>query len=205
MPALYGTLSPAHLTFLGASDALVHDEEVGKDPARKAKRPAVSPEEEALFLQAIDGATPLSGRDRVRPMPQKSAVVAPPSPLPPRRTLTLEVDNGRVSARADGVNRSQVSALRSGKVRVEATLDLHGDTVGVALPRLEKFLLDAARDRRRCVLVVHGKGNHSDGVSVLRDAVQSALTGEMSGLVHAFSSAAPADGGEGATAVMVRA
>jgi len=177
---------------------------VGKQPARKTKRQAVSPEEEALFLQAIDGATPLAGRDRVRPIPQKSALVVP-SPLPPRRPLTLEVEGGRVSGRADGVNRSQVSALRTGKVRVEATLDLHGDTVAAALPRLEKFLLDATRDRRRCVLVVHGKGLHSDGVAVLRDAVQSALTGDMSGLVHAFTTAAPTDGGDGATCVMVRA
>lgn len=177
---------------------------MGKQPARKTKRPAVSPEEEALFLQAIDGAMPLAGRDRVRPIPQKSALVVP-SPLPPRRALTLEVDGGRVSGRADGVNRSQVSALRTGKVRVEATLDLHGDTVATALPRLEKFLLDAARDRRRCVLVVHGKGMHSDGVAVLRDAVQGALSGDMSGLVHAFTTAAPADGGDGATCVMVRA
>jgi DNA-nicking Smr family endonuclease len=180
---------------------------VGKQPARKAKRPAVTPEEEALFLQAIDGATPLSGRDRVRPIPQKSAVVVPSisrSALPPRRALTLEVESGRVSGRAEGVNRSQVSALRSGKVRVEATIDLHGDTVSAALPRLEKFLLDAARDRRRCVLVVHGKGLHSDGVAVLRDAVQLALGDEMSGLVHAFTTASPADGGDGATCVMVR-
>ena len=109
-----------------------------------------------------------------------------------------------MTGRAEGVNRAQVSALRSGKVRVEATLDLHGDTVSAALPRLEKFLLDAARDRRRCVLVVHGKGLHSDGVAVLRDAVQTALGSEMSGLVHAFTTAAPADGGDGATCVMVR-
>lgn len=140
----------------------------------------------------------------MRPLPPKSAVVAP-SPLPPRQKLTLESEGGRVTGRADGVNRSQVSALRNGKVRVEATLDLHGDTVSAALPRLEKFLLDSARDRRRCVLVVHGKGLHSDGVAVLRDAVQSALAGDMSGLVHAFTTAAPADGGDGATAVMVRA
>jgi DNA-nicking Smr family endonuclease len=184
-------------------DALVHDEGVGKAPARKPKRPAVSPEEEALFLQAIDGATPLAGRDRVRPLPQKSAVVVQ-APLPPRQKLTLESEGGRVTGRAEGVNRSQVAALRTGKVRVEATLDLHGDTVGAALPRLQKFLLDATRDRRRCVLVVHGKGLHSDGVAVLRDAVQTALAGEMSGLVHAFTSAAPADGGDGATCVMVR-
>lgn len=176
---------------------------MGTRPARKAKRPAVSPEEEALFLQAMDGTTPLTGRDRVRPMPQKSALVVP-SALPPRRALTLDTGDGRVSGRAEGVNRAQVSALRAGKVRVESTLDLHGDTVTVALPRLEKFLADAARDRRRCVLVIHGKGLHSEGVAVLRDAVWTALAGELSGLVHAFTTAAPADGGDGATAVLVR-
>ncbi len=176
---------------------------MGRNPERKSKRPAVSPEEEHLFLEAIAGATPLAGRDRVRPMPVKAAIVRI-EPLPPRRPLTIEVDGGRVSARAEGVNRAQVGALRAGKVRAEATLDLHGNTVAEAMPLLERFLLDAARVRRRCVLVVHGKGLHSDGLAVLRDAVQSALASEMSGLVHAFASAAPSDGGDGATCVMVR-
>jgi DNA-nicking Smr family endonuclease len=178
---------------------------VGKQPARKAKKPAVTPEEENLFLQAIAGATPLDSRDRDRVrVPQVKAAIAKVEVLPPRQALTIELDGGRVSARAGGVNRAQVAALRAGKVRAEAMLDLHGDTVIAALPRLQKFLLESARDRRRCVLVVHGKGLHSDGVAVLRDAVQDALAGAMSGLVHAFTTAAPADGGEGATAVMVR-
>jgi DNA-nicking Smr family endonuclease len=34
--------------------------------------------------------------------------------------------------------------------------------------------------------------------------VLDALLGELSGLVHAFASASPADGGNGATYVMVR-
>lgn len=156
-----------------------------------------------MFLDAISGATPLAGRDRVRQPPVKSAIIKP-DPLPPRRKLTLEAEGGLVTGRAEGVNRAQLSALRAGKVRIEATLDLHGDTVAVAKPRLEKFMLDAARDRRRCVLIIHGKGLHSDGVAVLRDAVLTALATELSGLVHAFGPAAPADGGDGATAVMVR-
>jgi len=163
----------------------------------------VSPEDQALFLDAIAGATPLTGRDRVRQPPVKAAIVKV-DPLPPRRTLALDMVDGRISGRADGVNRAQVAALRAGKVRVESTLDLHGHTVAGAGPLLERFLLDAARDRRRCVLVIHGKGLHSDGVAVLRDAVHHALAHELSGLVHAFSTAAPADGGDGATAIMVR-
>ena len=173
-------------------------------PTKKPRRPAVSPEEEALFHEAIAGATPLSGRDRIPLPPIKTAIIKP-DPLPPRIALTIEGGSGAVMARGPGVNRTQVAELRTGKIRVEATLDLHGHTVAEALPMLEKFMLESARLRRRCVLVIHGKGLHSDGVSVLRDAVLGALTGELSGLVHAFSTAAPSDGGAGATAVMVRA
>jgi len=175
-----------------------------RNPERAARRPAVSPEEQNLFLEAIAGATPLGSRDRIPLPPVKTAIVKV-DPLPPRRALALDVEGGRVSGRADGVNRAQLAALRSGKVRVEATLDLHGHTVAAARPLLERFLLDAARTHRRCVLVVHGKGLHSDGLAVLRDAVQTALATELSGLVHAFTTAAPADGGDGATAVMVKA
>lgn len=156
-----------------------------------------------MFHEAIAGATPLAGRDRV-PLPPTRGAIIKPDPLPPRAALTLEGTAGDVCARGPGVNRAQVAELRAGKVRVEETVDLHGHTVAQALPLLERFLVDSARARRRCVLVVHGKGTHSGGLAVLRDAVIAALAGEMSGLVRAFTTAAPADGGSGATIVLVR-
>jgi DNA-nicking Smr family endonuclease len=191
--------------FLGWIRRPMHYGEVAPKQPRttKPRRPAVSPEEEQLFHEAIAGATPLSGRDRVRMPPPRTAIIKP-EPLPPRVALTVEGGGDEISARAPGVNRLQVAALRGGKVRVEDTLDLHGHTVAQALPLLERFLLDAARARRRCVLIVHGKGLHSGGVAVLRDAVFGALAGEMSGLVQAFTTAPPADGGTGATIVLVR-
>ncbi len=189
-------------SFLGLTSPVVHDGIVARTTARKPRRPAVSPEEENLFLEAIAGTAPLAGRDRVRLPPERTRI-APEPVLPPRRRLAVEVTDGQLSARADGVNRAQVAALRGGKVRVEDTLDLHGETVATALPRLQRFLLDAARHHRRCVLVVHGKGLHGDGTAVLRDAVRGALAGELSGLVHAFATAGPADGGDGATCVLV--
>jgi DNA-nicking Smr family endonuclease len=54
------------------------------------------------------------------------------------------------------------------------------------------------------VLAVHGKGTHSDHGAPLREAVLAELLGALSGCVHAFASAAPGDGGEGATYIMVR-
>jgi len=69
---------------------------------------------------------------------------------------------------------------------------------------LRTFLVEANRIGRRCVLLVHGKGTHSEHGAPLREAVLGQLLGECSGFVHAMSTAAPTDGGEGATYVMLR-
>jgi DNA-nicking Smr family endonuclease len=167
-----------------------------------SKRPVLSPEDRAMFLAAIDGATPLPGRDRV-PVPPP-----PPSPvrvveLPPAVRLTVEGDGRSYTARAPGVSRAQATELRAGKVRAEETLDLHGLTIDVGLARLREFVAAAAR-LRRCVLIVHGRGLHSDHGAPLREAVLGELLGPLSGLVHALATAAPADGGEGATYLALR-
>lgn len=167
------------------------------------KRTAVSAEDQALFLDAVRGAQPLTTRDRVAVPPP------PPSPvrvevLPPEIKLVLESEGSRYGARAPGVSLSQVAELRTGKVHLEATLDLHGATVGDGVAKLREFLLESRRLGRRRVRVIHGKGLHSDAGAPLREAVVGDLLGSASGLVHAFASACPSDGGEGATIIVVR-
>src|SRR4051812_5973084 len=126
----------------------------------RPKRPVVTPEEQAMFLAALDGVTPLGARDRL--------VVPPPPPspvkrtvLPPVQTLAVEGDGQRYAARAPGVSHAQIAQLRSGKIRAEQTLDLHGETVEHALPKLHDFLAGALRTGFRSVLVIHGRGLHS--------------------------------------------
>ena len=170
---------------------------------QRTKRPAVSPEERDLFLDAIGGTKPLDGRDRLPVKPP------PPSPvrvevLPPQIELAVEGDGRRFSARSPGVSHAQIADLRGGKLHVEATLDLHGETVDRGVAQLRTFLIDARKLGRRCVLVVHGRGLHSDAGAPLREAVVGELLGPLSGLVHAISSASPSAGGEGATYVMLR-
>lgn len=167
------------------------------------KRPALSPEDQALFLDAIQGVRPLDGRDRV-PVPPKPPSAVRVFELPPTTSLTVEGDSQRYVARSAGVSRAQVQQLRSGKLHVEETLDLHGDTVERAIERLRELVVKAAQAGRRCVLIVHGKGLHSEHGAPLREAVLEQLLGPLSGLVHAFATAAPADGGEGATYLMLR-
>src|SRR5450631_1836742 len=94
----------------------------------KVKRTAVSAEDQAMFLEAVRDAKPLTVRDRLVVPP------APPSPvrvavLPPEVRLTVEGDGQRYGARAPGVSLAQVAELRTGKMHLEATLDLHGVSV----------------------------------------------------------------------------
>lgn len=156
-----------------------------------------------MFLEAVDGATPLERRDRI-PVPRPAPSVVRVAELPPAIELTVEGDGRRYAARSPGVSRSQIALLRAGKLRGEETLDLHGETVDAGKQRLREFLVATQRRGRRCVLVVHGKGTHSEHGAPLREAVLGELLGPLSGLIHALATAAPPDGGEGATYVMLR-
>lgn len=188
----------------GIVEGRVHNGNMkGKSTGSRVKRSVLTPEDQALFAEAMGDVKPLASRDRVNVPPP------PPSPvrvveLPPEVKLTVDGDSSRYAARSSGVSHAQIAELRAGKVRAEATVDLHGMTVDPALAQLRRFLVEARQLGRRCVLVVHGKGTHSEHGAPLREAVLQQLLGPLSGVVHAFASAAQPDGGDGATYVMLR-
>jgi DNA-nicking Smr family endonuclease len=173
----------------------------------KLARPAPAVAEP--FAEAIAGAVPLptSARARVRP-PTPPRRPRPPAPsLPAERAMVVERSGERLRARAVDVEASVLAELAAGLVRVEQTFDLHGARSADVLPTLTRVLLGARRDRRRCVLLVHGHGGdprHARREAALRTEVRHALVGALSGLVLAAASAMPKDGGRGSTYVMVR-
>ena len=177
--------------------------------ASKRPRPPrqdVSPQERDLFLEAVEGTVTLGDR-QLAPLPPRRtsaravAVILDRGPPPPA-PLFVEMEGDRYRVRAAGVSKAQVAELASGKVHVAATLDLHGLTAVNAAEATRGFLGRALAGQ--CVLVIHGKGLHSGGLSVLRDAVVAELMGPSSGMVHAFATAVAKDGGEGATYVLVK-
>ncbi len=170
----------------------------------KTKRPSVSAGDRAAFLEAVRGVQPLATRDRIAVSPERTGTAKRSALFPPKVRLAVEGDEQCYTARAPGVSLSQVAELRTGKVHLEATLDLHGFAVETALRELQTFLLESRALGFRRVLVVHGKGTHSDHGAPLREAVVNHLLGEASGVVHAFATAAGRDGGAGATVVMLR-
>ena len=76
----------------------------GKSTGSRVKRAVLTPEDEALFRDAMGDVQPLDSRDRVN--------VAPPPPslvrvveLPPEVKLTVDGDSARYAARSSGVSR----------------------------------------------------------------------------------------------------
>lgn len=182
-------------------DALHNEGMKAKKLGQRDKRPSLAPQDQALFQEAMEsaGVTPLGARDRIAP-PKPPPAVTRVVELPPEVKLTVDGAGERYAARAPGVSLAQIGELRSGKIHATATLDLHGTFVAPATQQLRQFLIESRRTGHRCVLIVHGRGVHSEQGAPLRDAVLAELLGSLSGLVHAFA----VDGNAGATYVMIK-
>lgn len=102
-----------------------------------------------------------------------------------------------------GLQYTVIRKLRRGQYAIEAQLDLHGATVAQARERVNAFLNSARLQGKRCVRIIHGKGNTSAGkLPVLKGKVNSWL--RQKDEVLAFCSARPNDGGTGAVYVLLK-
>ena len=102
----------------------------------------------------------------------------------------------------DAADRGEESR-RAAALKPQAVLDLHGMTADEAESAIAGFIDSSARRGLEKVLVIHGKGLHSEGgLSVLKKTARKAL--EAHRLAGRFGEAAKADGGSGALWVMIR-
>jgi DNA-nicking Smr family endonuclease len=179
-----------------------------------------SDDEARAFDEAVRGARPLPPEGRGRRVPAgPTNPTAPPrsarrereelarGEAPESGAFTVETAGETISGRAGGVDAQKLRELRTGRTRAEASLDLHGETREAALAMLERFVQEARAAGRRRVLVIHGRGAHSDaGGSVLKPLVWRWLRAShlAASAVLAFTSAGPAQGGDGVTVLLLR-
>ncbi|MDN6180478.1 MAG: Smr/MutS family endonuclease [Halomonas subglaciescola] len=97
----------------------------------------------------------------------------------------------------------KLSQLKRGQTAWQAGLDLHGYTLEEARVELESFLRDAAAQRMRCVIVVHGKAWGATADFPILKSHTNAWLREWPGVL-AFCSATDADGGTGAVYILLR-
>ena len=97
-------------------------------------------------------------------------------------------------------NQAEKRRLRA--MRPQAEIDLHGMTLEEAYGALVTFFDDAVRREYQKILIIHGKGNHSQNGPVLARFVQKFLETHT----HAGETGHPKghDGGTGSTWVILK-
>ncbi len=100
------------------------------------------------------------------------------------------------------VRGPRFQALKSGSIRWEARLDLHGLTIEKARQELIQFLHHQSTNNHRCVLIIHGKGGHQGAPPVIKNQINRWLPQFPN--VLAFHSAQAKDGGTGALYVLLK-
>jgi DNA-nicking Smr family endonuclease len=84
----------------------------------------------------------------------------------------------------------------------QAVLDLHGFTVAQVEGEVVFFLKSSKKAGLRKILIIHGKGYHSEGLPVLKKEVLRLL--ENSPLAGEFGTADKKEGGSGAVWVLLK-
>ena len=164
--------------------------------------------EDDLFAMAMDSVAPLPAEGRVRVRPQPPWDERPrPRPVDEEVEFAAEMDEqDQGEWHAADVAEVDVDALRSGAIEVAKVLDLHGMRADTAQRAVAACLHEARQRGYVCVLMIHGKGQHSGSEGdVLRRGVRQWLRKRpMRDAVRAFTPARQDEGGSGATRVLVR-
>lgn len=109
----------------------------------------------------------------------------------------------RIGFAKTGLQHKAFSRLKQGKMRVEATLDLHEHTCEEAIIALERFFTYCQHQGFRSVFVIHGKGHHSaNNKPILKNFLNAYLRTHSH--VLAFHSAKNKHGGAGAVMILLK-
>jgi DNA-nicking Smr family endonuclease len=178
----------------------------------QAERRAAQCEQRA-FAEAVGAVTPLAPHNRRLHGTPKPPPLARQRELDEQAALReawsdavdieslLHTDAG-LGFHRSGVGPDVLARLRRGRWTIQAQLDLHGLRREDAREALMGFLAEAQRQGKRCLRVVHGKGNGSPGREpVLKAKVQRWLA--QSDAVIAFAQASGPQGGAGALIVLL--
>lgn len=147
------------------------------------KRGGLSDEDRRLWSQVAASAAPLPGKARRKlaplaptakapgPLPQTKPPPAPASKFEltafrvgqtaaaPRESSSLAATPAQLLANAPiRMDHGTHRRMAKGKLAPEARIDLHGMTLAVAQPVLERFVTSSRVAGRRLVLVITGKG-----------------------------------------------
>ena len=160
----------------------------------------------ADWKASVEDATPIQGPE-VAPPP------GPPKTLRRRKggavaegeVFAVQRIGEQVEGKASGADDALLRRLRNGEFPPDARVDLHGLTVAAARRAATESIERVSAQGKRCVLIVHGRGRHSESEPVLKESLLEWLAQPpIATRVLAFTSARGRDGGVGATYVLLK-
>jgi DNA-nicking Smr family endonuclease len=104
--------------------------------------------------------------------------------------------------RRAGVQHGVFRKLKQGKYTQDARLDLHRMSIDGARQEVFDFIKESIKYDLRTLIIIHGKGSHSQSQSALLKSYVNAWLPQMEE-VQAFCSAQPQHGGLGAVYVLL--
>ena len=122
----------------------------------------------------------------------------------PERTSKMETLLRSESAWKGFVDKdfAEEDSVTEREMKIEDEIDLHGMTKAEAQNALDSFFDSAVKSGLRKVLIIHGKGNHSNGEGVLPGWVRKYLEKRPEAGKRGF--AGKENGGRGATWVVLK-
>lgn len=187
------------------------NESTGQSADQPASQP-VDRADDQLFRRAMGGVTPLQS-------PARTDSKAPRIPVGKRvhdtNTLASDCEFGPLSEdqhgigsddgasyRKNGVQKRIMQKLKRGHYQLGDQLDLHHMNTGTGTRALMKFIADSQAGSLQSIRVIHGKGLRSEHGPRLKIMTRQLLKDHP--LVLAFTACKPADGGDGATDVLLK-
>jgi DNA-nicking Smr family endonuclease len=190
-----------------------------KASAKPAPPPKKEKSDEDLLREGMRGVRPLSERERERVPRTKETPISPPrfdedtealaklaALVDGQEPMTWEHSDEHSEWIAEDADPGILQRLVAGEFAWQGHIDLHGLTRDPARDAIVRFLASARVQGMRCVLVVHGRGHHSeDSKAVLKPLLQRWLQrAPLKEWVFAYATAKPVDGGAGAMYVLLR-
>jgi len=183
------------------------------DKQPKPSEPIESVDEREVFLRHMEGVKKLDG-EKTAKKPLPGPVVSPERSREDeeRRAFLSALSGMDVTFRDElpdveplrPLATNRMRQLKSGAIRIDLELDLHGLTKEEALASLGSFVTGAYNRGQKAILVITGKGNNSPAEPVLQGAVASWLRDAGRKMVAEFAPAPRRMGGSGAFVVFLK-
>lgn len=174
-----------------------------------SKKPKVTDKDVAAFQKAVNGIKPLA-QEKIRLVRNKRPRSLSYTQTETQETFHFHEQNDLkpvqgeefIGYKRDSIDNKTLRKLRKGQYNVEAILDLHGLSVLKAKLEVDFFLQQCLHDNKRVILIIHGKGHHSEEAPILKNKLNQWL--RQTDVVLAFCSAAPGHGSRGAIYVLLK-